>query len=101
VVNELCFLEWFALLADQQWTWRENQALARRLKAAKLKGSTCVEDIDYRAARRLDKAVIRALAKDSAWVRKHENIFVIGQFTTELPRPSPSIHDHRRFRAAT
>ena len=79
-VNELCFLEWFALLADQQWTSRENQALAQRLKAAKLKGSTCAEDIDYRAARRLDKAVMRAFAKDSACVRNHENIFVIGQF---------------------
>jgi DNA replication protein DnaC len=77
-VNELSFLERFALLVDQQWTWRENQALARRLKAAKLKGSACVEDIDYRAPRGLDKTAVRALAKDSAWVRQHENIFVIG-----------------------
>ena len=38
----------------------------------------CVEDIDYRAARGLDKTVLRALAKDSAWVRNHENLFVIG-----------------------
>jgi DNA replication protein DnaC len=48
------------------------------LKAAKLKGSACVEDIDYRAARGLDKTVVRALAKDSATVRNHENIFVLG-----------------------
>jgi DNA replication protein DnaC len=78
-VHELNFLERLALLVDQQWSWRENQALARRLKAAKLKGSACVEDIDYHAARGLDRAVMRALAKDSAWVRNHENIFVIGQ----------------------
>jgi DNA replication protein DnaC len=77
-VGDLSFLERFALLVDQQWSWRENQALARRLKAAKLKGSACVEDIDYRAARGLDKAVVRALAKDSVWARNHENIFVIG-----------------------
>ena len=77
-VNELSFLERLALLIDQQWTWHENQALARRLKAAKLKGSACVEDIDYRAPRGLDKTAVRALAKDSAWVRNHENIFVIG-----------------------
>jgi DNA replication protein DnaC len=77
-VNELSFLERFALLVDQQWSWRENQALARRLKAAKLKGSACLEDIDYRAPRGLDKTALRALAKDSAWVRNHENIFVIG-----------------------
>jgi len=77
-VGELSFLERLALLVDQQWNWRENQALARRLKAAKLRGGACVEDIDYRAARGLDKTVLRALAKDSAWVRNHENIFVIG-----------------------
>src|SRR5262249_41052042 len=77
-VGELSFLERVALLVDQQWSWRENQALARRLKAAKLRGGACVEDIDYRAARCLDKTVLRALAKDSVWVRNHENIFVIG-----------------------
>jgi DNA replication protein DnaC len=77
-INELSFLERLALLVDQQWSWRENQALTRRLKAAKLRGAACVEDIDYRAARGLDKTVLRALAKDSAWVRNHENIFVIG-----------------------
>ena len=54
-LNELSFLERFAMLVDQQWSWRENQALVRRLKAAKLKGSACVEDIDYRAPQGLDK----------------------------------------------
>ena len=71
--RELSFLERLGLLVDQQWTWRENQALARRLHAAKLKGA-CVEEIDYRASRGLDKSVIRALAQKSAWAeqsRKH------------------------------
>jgi DNA replication protein DnaC len=77
-IHELSFLERLSLLIDQQWNWRENQALARRLKAAKLRGPACVEDIDYRAPRGLDKTVVRALAKDSTWVRNHENIFVIG-----------------------
>src|SRR5712692_7945400 len=75
--RELSFLERLGLLVDQQWTWRENQALARRLHAAKLKGA-CVEEIDYRASRGLDKSVIRALAQKSAWVEQHENIFVLG-----------------------
>src|SRR5664279_663966 len=42
-INELSFLERLGLLVDQQWSWRENQALARRLKAAKLRGPACVE----------------------------------------------------------
>src|ERR1700675_815257 len=50
-INGLSFLERLALLIDQQWSWRENQALARRLKAAKLRGPACVEDIDYRTGR--------------------------------------------------
>ena len=76
--RELSFLERLGLLVDQQWTWRENQALARRLHAAKLKGGACVEEIDYRASRGLDKSVIRALAQKSVWAHNHENIFVLG-----------------------
>jgi len=75
--RELSFLERLGLLVDQQWTWRENQALARRLLAAKLKGAS-VEDIDYRTSRGLDKSVIRALAQKSVWAANHENIFVLG-----------------------
>jgi len=57
---------------------RNSQALARRLKNAKLRGNPCVEDIDYRAARGLDKSVVRALTQESSWVKNHENIFVLG-----------------------
>jgi IstB-like ATP binding protein len=49
--RELRFVERLSLLVDQQWTWRENQGLARRLKVAKLRHNACIEDIDYRAAR--------------------------------------------------
>ena len=77
-IHELSFLERLGILVDQQWNWRENQALARRLKAAKLRGNACVEEIDYRATRGLDKGVIRALTQDSVWVAKHENLFVLG-----------------------
>jgi DNA replication protein DnaC len=77
-MRELGFLDRLAMLVDQQWSWRENQALQRRLKAAKLRGNTCVEDIDYRASRGLDKSVVRALTQESNWVAKHENIFVLG-----------------------
>src|SRR5689334_10107765 len=76
--RDLSFLERLGLLIDQQWSWRENQALARRLKNAKLRGNPCVEDIDYRAARGLDKSVMRALTQESAWVKNHENVFVLG-----------------------
>jgi len=76
--RELSFLDRLALLIDRQWTWRENQVLARRLQASRLKGAACVENIDYRAERGLNRSVLRGLAQDSTWVKNHEHIFVLG-----------------------
>ena len=78
--RELSFSERFGLLVDQQWNWRENQALGRRLKNAKLRMNACVEEIDYRTVRGLDKSVIRSLTQESTWVGTHENIFVLGNW---------------------
>jgi DNA replication protein DnaC len=76
--RQLSFEERFALLVDRQWNWRQNRALERRLKEGRLQGPACVEDIDFRAARGLDKQVVRSLIQDSEWVRRHQHIFVIG-----------------------
>jgi DNA replication protein DnaC len=75
--QELTFTERLALLVDQQYNWRQNQALVRRLIRAKLRGA-CVEDLDWRAARGLDKTLLRSLIQESAWVRQHEHVFVLG-----------------------
>ena len=72
--RELSFLERLGLLVDRQWNWRENQALARRPKNAKLRTpNACVEEIDYRIARGLDKSVIRSLMQQSAWGDSQEH----------------------------
>jgi len=42
------------MLVDSHWTWRENQALTRRLKKSKLSSEPCVEDINYRYPRQMD-----------------------------------------------
>src|SRR6266487_3456678 len=76
--TQLSFEERFALLVDRQWNWRQNRALERRLKAARLQGNACVEDIDFRATRGLDKPLVRSLIQDSEWVRRHQHIFLIG-----------------------
>src|ERR1700693_4504016 len=66
--TQLSFEERFGLLVDQQWSWRQNRALARRLRDARLQGVACIEDIDFRATRGLDKQVVRSLTHDSDWV---------------------------------
>lgn len=77
-ITELSFEERFALLVDQQWNWRQNRALARRLEKAKLRHRACVEDIDFRQPRGLDRSLLRSLTQDSSWVRQHQNVFLIG-----------------------
>jgi hypothetical protein len=55
----LSFEERFALLVDQEWTCRQNRALARRLTQAKFRHRASVEDIDFRAPRGLDRSLVR------------------------------------------
>ena len=76
--TQLSFEERFALLVDRQWGWRQNRALERRLRDARLQGPACIEDIDFRATRGLDKQVVRSLTQDSDWVRRHQHIFLVG-----------------------
>ena len=76
--HELIFEDRLALLVDRQMTWRQNEALQARLRRAKLRGNACVEDVDFRTARGLDKSLFRSLTQESAWVARHENVFVCG-----------------------
>jgi DNA replication protein DnaC len=77
-LGELSFEERFALLVDQEWTCRKNRALARRLAQAKLRHRASVEDIDFRTPRGLDRSLLRSLTQNSAWVRQHQNVFLLG-----------------------
>ena len=65
------------MLVDQQWLWKENRALARRLQSARLKERGVIEDIDYQHPRGLDRKLLRTLAA-SEWVRQNQNVLFIG-----------------------
>jgi DNA replication protein DnaC len=75
--GQLSFEERFALVVDQQWLWKENRALERRLRAARLKERGVIEDIDYQHPRGLDRKLVRTLA-NSEWVRQHQHILLLG-----------------------
>jgi DNA replication protein DnaC len=74
---ELTFAERFGLLVDRQWTWKEDRQMKRLLKNAKLKINACVEDIDYRSPRGLDRSVMMNLISCD-WIRKHQNVILTG-----------------------
>lgn len=76
-IGTLGFEERFALLIDRELTERENRRLGTRLKKAKLRHSCCVEDIDFKASRGLDKSLILSLAA-CLWIARGLNLLICG-----------------------
>jgi len=76
-VAAIPFEERLGLLVDRELTERDNRRLQMRLRTAKLKQSTALEDIDFKSPRGLDRALILKLA-DCAWVAERLNVLITG-----------------------
>jgi DNA replication protein DnaC len=74
---ELSFEERLGILVDREILYRENRRLERLLRAAKLRVGACVEDIDYRHARGLEKPRMASLITLD-WVRQSLNLCLTG-----------------------
>src|SRR3954447_3251733 len=57
----LSHAEWLGLLLDREITERYERRLRARLRFARLRDQAAIEDVDYRAARGLDRALFQAL----------------------------------------
>ena len=75
--SDLSFDERLALLVERQWIWKENRALATRLRYAHLKQTACLEDIDFRHPRGLKRAAIDQLAS-CEWIRHQRHCLITG-----------------------
>jgi hypothetical protein len=76
--GELSFDERLTLLVQREIAWRDDRRVARLLKAARLKVSAaCIEDINWRASRSLDRALIATLAGGD-WLRHARNLLITG-----------------------
>jgi DNA replication protein DnaC len=69
--------EWLALLLDHEVTLRRQKRFESRARAAKLRQSASIEDIDYRTARGLDRAMVLKLA-GCDWIRAKHNLLITG-----------------------
>jgi DNA replication protein DnaC len=69
--------EWLALLLEHEKTLRQQKRFESRARAAKLRHAACVEDVDYRAIRGLDRALFLKLAAGD-WIRARHNLLVTG-----------------------
>jgi len=76
-IGHLTFEERFGLLVDRHWTWKEDRRMKRLLKSAKLKTNACIEDIDFRKPRGIDRSVVLRLAS-CRWINSIQNIIITG-----------------------
>jgi len=76
-VGAWSFEDRLALLVERQWLWKENRALATRLKYARLRQPACLEDIDYRHHRGLQRSVMEHLAGGD-WIQYSQNCLITG-----------------------
>jgi DNA replication protein DnaC len=73
----LSHAEWLALLLDREATERYERRLKARLRYARLRHQAAVEDVDYRAARGLDRALFQALI-GGRWIDEAQNLIIEG-----------------------
>jgi DNA replication protein DnaC len=80
--RDLSHAEWLALLLGREAAKRDTSRFQTRLRSAKLRHSQAsIQDVDYRAARRLDKAMFQQLAT-GRWIAEHRNVLVTQQLAT-------------------
>src|SRR3954466_11917383 len=75
--DALTFDDQLALLIEREAADRANLALTHRLRRAHLRQNACLENLDLRTPRGLDRALVRDLAS-CRWVSEHRPILVIG-----------------------
>ena len=64
-------------MVEREWIYRKNVRLQTRLRAARLRQSACIENLSFRADRKLDKGSILALGACS-WIKEARNILITG-----------------------
>ncbi|MDQ3665207.1 MAG: IS21-like element helper ATPase IstB [Acidobacteriota bacterium] len=76
-LQALSFEERFSLLLDREITRREDRRLSRLLQLARLRQQACVEDIDYKHRRGLERSLMASLISGD-WIRARHNLHLTG-----------------------
>lgn len=76
-IAQLSFEDRFALLVEREQAARADRRLTRLLQLAHFRVTACVEDINFRAKRGLDRNVIMRLAGGD-WIRAHQVVLLVG-----------------------
>lgn len=76
-IRELDFEDRLGLLLDAEDSAKRTQRFKTRLRAAKLRQSACVEDVDFKYPRGLDKGQLLNLAS-CRWIQERNNLLIVG-----------------------
>ena len=76
-LDALSFEERLGLLVDREAAERDSKRLTARLKFAALRQNACVEDVDWRTTRGMDRAVFARLVAGD-WIDRAENLLITG-----------------------
>src|SRR5207245_11474895 len=76
-LDALSFEERVGLLVDREAAERDTKRLTTSLKFAALRQSACVEDVDLRPPRGIDRAVFDTPVGGD-WIDRHENLLDTG-----------------------
>lgn len=73
----LSFEERIGIMADREAAERDTKRMSARLKFAALRQDACVEDIDLRTPRGLDRALLARLVAGD-WIDRRQNCLITG-----------------------
>src|SRR5215210_2778465 len=91
--------EWLGLLLDHEASDRQDRRLRARLRYARLRHQASVEDVDYRTARGLDRALFQSLA-GGRWIEQAQNLIIerptgVGKSWLSCPLGHKACRDNR------
>jgi DNA replication protein DnaC len=76
-LGALSFEERIGIMVDREACERDTKRLTARLKFAALRQSACVEDIDLRTPRQIDRALLARLVAGD-WIDQKQNCLITG-----------------------
>ena len=76
-LDDLGFEERLGILLDREMAVRQTRRMNTRLRKARLGQDGCIEDINFRHPRGLDKSLVMRLA-GCEWIKEHNNLIITG-----------------------
>ena len=74
---DLGFEERLGILLDREMAVRQTRRMNTRLRKARLRQDGCIEDINFRHPRGLDKSLVMRMA-GCEWIKEHNNLIITG-----------------------